>query len=43
METETKKNHPTFWTNEEYWRWYEKKMEEKIIDDYFPNYGEDGY
>ena len=31
---------PKFDTNEEYWRWFEKKDEERALDDYFGKEGE---
>jgi hypothetical protein len=27
--------HPTFETNEQYWRWFEQKQQRKILNDYF--------
>ena len=31
-----------FDTNEEYWRWFEKKQEEKVVNDYFMEVEENG-
>ncbi len=31
-----------FNTNEEYWRWFENKQEEKVIKDYFGEVEESG-
>lgn len=33
---------PKFDTNEEYWEWYEKKMDKKAVRDYWGDEEEDG-